>query len=62
MTVAENIRFSASGSREEQEKKVKENLVRFSLDELQDAYPAELSGGQQQRVAVARILVSPADL
>ncbi|MDY4697348.1 MAG: ATP-binding cassette domain-containing protein [Selenomonas montiformis] len=62
MTVAENIRFAASGSREEQEKKVKENLVRFSLEELKDAYPAELSGGQQQRVAFARILVSSAEL
>lgn len=62
MTIGENIRFAASGSREQREQKVQNNLRRFSLAELAGAYPHELSGGQQQRAAFARILSSDAGL
>lgn len=62
MTIGENIRFAASGSREQREQKVQDNLRRFSLAELAGAYPHELSGGQQQRAAFARILSSDAGL
>ena len=62
MTVRENIAFALDGSRAEQERIVAENIVRFSLEGLEDAYPAALSGGQQQRVAFARILARGADL
>ena len=57
MTVAENISFAAAN---EEIFKLKENLSRFRLDGLENAYPHELSGGQQQRVALARVLASHA--
>lgn len=57
MTVAENILFAAKNF-----EKLEENLRRFKISELRDAYPAELSGGQQQRVALARILSSSAEI
>ena len=62
MTVRENILFALDGSREEKERIFKENVARFSLDGLENAYPAGLSGGQQQRVAFARILARGADV
>ncbi|ERL04672.1 sulfate/molybdate ABC transporter ATP-binding protein [Mitsuokella sp. oral taxon 131] len=62
MTIADNIRFVARGTKEEKERIVHENLVRFSLLEQEHAYPAELSGGQQQRAALARILATDAEL
>ena len=62
MTVRENIIFALDGSREEKERIFKENVARFSLDGLENAYPAGLSGGQQQRVAFARILARGADV
>ncbi len=58
MTVADNIRFVAVGTKAEKEQAVLENLHRFHLDELADAWPRELSGGQQQRAAFARMLAS----
>lgn len=57
MTVAENILFAAKNF-----EKLEENLQRFKISELRNAYPAELSGGQQQRVALARILNSNAEI
>lgn len=48
MTIAENIRFVARGTRQQCEACVRENLARFDLTELGNAYPMELSGGQQQ--------------
>lgn len=59
MTVAENILFAAVGDKIS---KLKENLSRFQLDGLENAYPSELSGGQQQRVAFARVLTSHAEI
>lgn len=61
MTVAENITFAASGSREEKIQKLQENIKRFKLTGLEDVYPEKLSGGQRQRVALARIMSSPAE-
>ena len=58
MTIADNIRFVARGTRQQREERVRENLARFALSELGNAYPTELSGGQQQRAALARILVN----
>lgn len=57
MTVAENILFA-----EKNFAKLEENLKKFKISELRNAYPAELSGGQQQRVALARILNSSAEI
>jgi len=57
MTVAENILFA-----EKNFEKLEENLRRFKISEIRNAYPAELSGGQQQRVALARILNSNAEI
>ena len=62
MTVRENIIFALGGSQEEKERIFAENVARFSLDGLENAYPAGLSGGQQQRVAFARILARGADV
>ena len=62
MTVRENIIFALDGSPEEKERIFKENVARFSLEGLENAYPAGLSGGQQQRVAFARILARGADV
>ena len=62
MTVRENIIFALDGTREEKERIFKENAARFSLEGLENAYPANLSGGQQQRVAFARILARGADV
>ena len=62
MTIADNIRFVARGTRQQREERVRENLARFALSELGNAYPMELSGGQQQRVALARILASDAKI
>lgn len=61
MTVAENILFAMSGTDNEKNLKLKENLSRLKLDGLENSYPRELSGGQQQRVALARILTSHAE-
>ena len=58
MTVAENISFAATGDKLS---KLKENLARFRLDGLENAYPSQLSGGQLQRVALARVLTSHAE-
>lgn len=62
MTIKENLIFAASGTNAQKNEKAAENLRRFSLTELADAYPGELSGGQQQRAAFARILGSDAEL
>ncbi|SFT49975.1 molybdate transport system ATP-binding protein [Selenomonas sp. GACV-9] len=62
MTIKENIGFVASGPASERSAKVQENLERFGLKELADAYPHELSGGQQQRAAFARILAADSEL
>lgn len=62
MTIADNLRFVAQGTKAEREQKTVDNLKRFSLLELKDAYPKELSGGQQQRAAFARCLAAEAEI
>ena len=47
MTVRENIIFALDGSKGEKERIFAENVARFSLEGLENAYPANLSGGQQ---------------
>jgi len=59
MTVAQNITFAATGDKSS---KLKENLERFQLNGLENAYPRQLSGGQCQRVAFARVLASHAEI
>ena len=59
MTVAQNITFAATGDKSS---KLKENLERFQLNGLENAYPRQLSGGQCQRVALARVLTSHAEI
>ena len=58
MTVAQNITFAATGDKLS---KLKQNIERFQLHGLENAYPNQLSGGQCQRVALARVLASHAE-
>ncbi len=58
MTVAQNITFAATGDKLS---KLKQNIERFQLHGLENAYPNQLSGGQSQRVAIARVLASHAE-
>ena len=58
MTVAQNITFAATGDKLS---KLKQNIERFQLHGLENAYPNHLSGGQCQRVALARVLASHAE-
>ena len=58
MTVAQNITFAATGDKLA---KLKQNIERFQLHGLENAYPSKLSGGQCQRVALARVLASHAE-
>ena len=58
MTVAQNITFAATGDKLA---KLKQNIERFQLRGLENAYPSKLSGGQCQRVALARVLASHAE-
>lgn len=57
MTVAQNITFAAT---DDKLSKLKQNIERFQLHGLENAYPNQLSGGQCQRVALARVLASHA--
>ena len=59
MTVAQNITFAAVGDKTAT---LRQNLERFQLNGLENAYPNQLSGGQQQRVAFARVLASHAEI
>ena len=59
MTVAQNITFAATGDKVT---KLAQNIKRFHLDGLENAYPNKLSGGQCQRVAFARVLASHAEI
>ncbi len=56
LSVAENVAFGLSGSKEEKRARVEELLSRVNLLRFIDEYPHNLSGGEQQRVALARAL------
>ncbi|ABZ84121.1 abc transporter [Heliomicrobium modesticaldum Ice1] len=59
MTVAENILFGLQYlnlSVEERRRRLREKILQFQLEGLEDRFPGQLSGGQQQRVALARAL------
>jgi len=62
MTIAENIAFVIKGDKAAQKRITEENLARFKLQDIAEAYPAELSGGQQQRTALARIMAADNEL
>ena len=58
-TVENNVNFGLrmhGANREEQRRKVEEELSMVHLTGLNDRKPQELSGGQQQRVALARAM------
>jgi NitT/TauT family transport system ATP-binding protein len=59
-TVEQNIKFGlqmTGVARDEQERRLVEQLKIMGLSQFRKAYPNELSGGMQQRVAIARALV-----
>ncbi len=56
LSVADNVGFGLSGSRDAQRDRVREMLSRVHLARHIDAYPHQLSGGEQQRVALARAI------
>src|SRR5574341_190395 len=60
LTALENItlaqRIVRKRSKDEAERKAREQLERVGIPEKADVFPAQLSGGQQQRVAIARAL------
>ena len=59
-TVEQNIKFGlqmTGVARDEQERRLIEQLRIMGLEQFRKAYPNELSGGMQQRVAIARALV-----
>src|SRR5690606_7889239 len=56
LTVEENLSFFAAVyllARGERERRVREVLYEFSLDEIRDRFAGALSGGQRQRLALA---------
>ncbi|MFD3189311.1 ABC transporter ATP-binding protein [Sedimentitalea sp. HM32M-2] len=56
LSVAGNVAFGLSGSKDEKRARVVELLERVDLIQFIDGYPHQLSGGEQQRVALARAL------
>jgi len=59
-TAEQNIKFGlqmTGVARDEQERRLVEQLRIMGLEQFRKAYPSELSGGMQQRVAIARALV-----
>lgn len=57
MSVEKNIAAGLKGSRQENEKRVRQMIEKFQLAGLEKRLPGQLSGGQQQRVAIGRALV-----
>lgn len=62
MSVEKNIAAGLKGSRQENEKRVREMVEKFQLSGLEKRLPGQLSGGQQQRVALARIMAYEPDV
>ena len=60
LTVAQNVAAGIDKHvpREERDRIVHDELLRFDLANFGKRYPAQLSGGQQQRVALARMLAA----
>lgn len=56
LSVAQNVAFGLTGSREEKRTRVETLLAKVELGWTIDKYPHLLSGGEQQRVALARAL------
>ena len=62
MSVEKNIAAGLKGSRQENEKRVRQMIEKFRLSGLEKRLPGQLSGGQQQRVALARIMAYEPDV
>ncbi|WP_394356558.1 ABC transporter ATP-binding protein [Sedimentitalea todarodis] len=56
LSVAGNVAYGLTGSRDDKRARVEELLRRVDLLQFIDGYPHQLSGGEQQRVALARAL------
>jgi len=56
LSVAGNVAYGLSGSRDAKRMRVEEMLDRVHMGRFIDMYPHQLSGGEQQRVALARAL------
>ena len=63
MTVEKNILYGATGiSPQDRNRRLREIMDLFHLEELEQKLPCEISGGQKQRVAFARALIRQPDL
>ena len=63
LNVKENIQFTKKISRQKiEDRKYREILKAVGLDGKEKSLPSTLSGGQKQRVAIARSLLSDADV
>ena len=62
MSVEKNIAAGLKGSRQENDRRVREMIGKFQLEGLEKRLPGQLSGGQQQRVALARIMAYEPDV
>lgn len=62
MNVEKNIAAGLKGSRQENDRRVREMIGKFQLEGLEKRLPGQLSGGQQQRVALARIMAYEPDV
>lgn len=59
LTVAGNVAFGIrSGSRYERERRTRELMRQWGIEDLENQFPRELSGGEQQRTALARSLAA----
>ncbi|MGO4855477.1 ABC transporter ATP-binding protein [Phaeovulum sp. W22_SRMD_FR3] len=56
LSVADNVAFGLTGTKQEKRERVVELLDRVDLSRHIDSFPHALSGGEQQRVALARAL------